>query len=362
MSPPLGVVIVAYDSADVILDCLETLLAAAFADGTRLRVVVVDNASPDNTPEAIAAWASGAAPYGTPQDMPFAPRSLPKPLAADAVAVIAAGTNGGFAAGVNIGLAHLFADPAIGRVWVLNPDSVIPPGTPAAFANHDPGPFSLMGGRVTYYDRPDMIQIDGGTINRWTGVTGNINLHASIQIAAAPKAAEIDFITGASLVVSRAHYDRAGPMQEDYFLYYEEGDWAMRRGDLPLAICPAARVFHRAGSAIGSPVPGRIASPFSLYFKHRARMRFVRRHLPRSIASAWGYTLAKALQYRMKGWRDEAQAILSGAREAQPSAAIRARLSRDAAAIAFAPMRPDQVAPASASALSVASAVRNRPK
>ena len=144
-----------------------------------------------------------------------------------------------------------------------------------------------MGGRVTYYDRPDMIQIDGGTLNRWTGVTGNINLYGSALEVPMPDAARLDFVTGASMVVSRDHYETAGPMPEDYFLYYEECDWAMRRGALPLAVCPGARVYHRGGSAIGSPVPGRPASPFSLYFKHRARMYFVRRHLPLSRPTAW---------------------------------------------------------------------------
>lgn len=331
----LGVVLVAYNSADVILDCLETLLSAARADGTALRVVVVDNASTDGSPAAVAAWAAGEDGHALPQDLPFAAVALPKPVAPGLVTVIETGVNGGFAAGVNRGLAHLAADPEVTRFWVLNPDSVVPPGTPAAFLGHDPGPFALMGGRVTYYEQPDMIQIDGGTLNRWTGVTGNINLFNSIHDHAAPTADALDFITGASMVVSRAHYETVGPMREDYFLYYEEVDWALRRGSLPLAICPMARVYHRGGSAIGSPVPGRPASPFSLYFKHRARLRFVRRHMPLSLPSAWVYTLAKASQYALKGWVPEARAVLAGARGGKPPASIRERLGANASKLAF---------------------------
>jgi GT2 family glycosyltransferase len=334
---PLGVVIVAYNSADVILDCLETLCAAAAADGTALRVAVVDNASSDGSAGAVADWASGIRPWTAPADLPFAAAPLPKPLAPGLVTVIPAGVNGGFAAGVNLGCTALFADPQIARVWVLNPDSLVPPGTPAAFAGFDPGPFALMGGRVTYADLPDRIQIDGGTLDRRTGVTGNLNLGCSFAATPAPAAAEMAFVTGASMVASRAFWDRAGPMAEDYFLYYEEVDWALRRGDLPLALCPQARVYHRAGTAIGSPRPGRPASPFSLYFKHRGRMRFVRRHLPAARATAWAYTLAKAVQYRLKGWPEEAAALLAGARDAAPPAAVRARLAPEAAARAFAP-------------------------
>ena len=331
----LGVVIVTYDSIDVVLDCLETLLAAAISDGTTLHVAVVDNASSDGTAAAVQAWASGATPYTPPADLPFVHHDVPKPLRAGTLTLIEADSNGGFAAGVNIGLSRLFARPEIDRVWVLNPDSVVPPGTPAAFATYDPGPFALMGGRVTYYDRPDMIQIDGGTLNRWTGVTGNINLYSSALEVPIPDAARLDFVTGASMVVSLAHYETAGPMPENYFLYYEEGDWAMRRGALPLAVCPGAHVYHRGGSAIGSPVPGRPASPFSLYFKHRARMYFVRRYLPLSMPTAWLYTLAKSAQYARKGWRNEAVAVLAGAANTAPPASVRERLCSSAAERAF---------------------------
>lgn len=337
---PLGVVLVAYNSADVILDCLETLLSAACADGTELRVVVVDNASPDDSVAAIRAWATGEVPYAPPADLPFPHVPLPKPLPEGGLTILSAGVNGGFAAGVNIGLKHLFADPAIDRVWILNPDSAVPPGTPAAFARHDQGPFALMGGRVLYYDHPGMIQIDGGTINRWTGVTGNLNLCAPYPQTRPARAEEIQFITGASMVASRQFIERAGPMPEDYFLYYEEVDWALRRGDLPLILCPEAIVYHRAGTAIGSPTIGRQASPFSLYFKHRSRMRFVRRYFPWALPVALLYSFAKAAQLMLKGYGLEGATLLRAFLGFGPSPTLRASLSPKAAARAFAAWKP----------------------
>lgn len=323
--PPLGVAIVTYASADVIADCLETLAGAALADGTPLRIAVVDNASPDDTPARVRAWAEGTAPYAPPSDLPFPHVPVPKPLPAGLLEVIEAGANGGFAAGVNIGLRRLFADPAIGRVWILNPDSMVPPGTPAAFAAHDPGPFALMGGRVVYLDGSGRIQTDGGRIDWRTGVTHNVNQYRPAA-APPPDPAGFDFISGASMVASRAFWSGAGPVPEDYFLYYEEVDWALRRGALPLAYCPDARVFHRGGTAIGSGVPTRPASPLSLYFKHRARHRFLRRHRPARLPGAWAYTLAKTVQALAKGRRAEAAAILAGARDAAPPAGVRDRL------------------------------------
>lgn len=330
----LGVVIVTYNSADVIRDCLETLLAAT--EDVTLSAVVVDNASPDKTVDVIELWAAGEDSYTLPDDLPFTTTALPKPVqrapaetAANSLHLIRSGVNGGFAAGVNTGLAHLATDPAIDRFWVLNPDCVIPPGTPDAFAQHDAGRFSLMGGRITYYDRPGMVQSDGGTINRWLGTTNNVNSKASFSEICLPRPDEIDFICGACMIVSREFYETAGPMCEEYFLYYEEVDWSLQRGDLPLALCADARVYHRAGTAIGSPTHERIASPFSLYFKHRAQLRFVRKHLPMSVPFAWVYILAKATKYWFKGRKPEARAILDGAHERVPSEEIRSQLSTD---------------------------------
>jgi len=147
----------------------------------------------------------------------------------------------------------------------------------------------------------------------------------------------MDFVTGASMVASRAFYEAAGPMPENYFLYYEEVDWALRRGDLPLAYCKDAIIYHRAGTAIGSPTLGRPASPFSLYFKHRGRIRFVRRHLPRALPGALMYSLAKAAQLGLKGFGAEARAVLAGSFNRPPAPEIRARLSPEAARLAALP-------------------------
>ena len=345
LPPRLGVVVVSFDTSEDLLDCLESLLAAA---GVRLDIVVVDNASQDGTPDLLRDWAAGRLDWHPPEALPFAMTPVPKPvplhpsLPADEpgghrIVLIEAPVNGGYAGGVNLGLAALAADPGLERFWVLNPDSVVPPETPRAFATAPvaPGGFSLMAGRVLYLDPPDQIQIDGGTITRWSGVTNNLGLGQPHPATPPPAASAFDFVTGASMIASRDFYDAAGPMTEDYFLYYEEVDWALRRGDLPLAYCADCVVYHKAGTAIGSPTLDRPASPFSQYFKHRARLRFVRRHLPWSLPTALAYSLAKAAQLRLKGYPAEARAVLDGSFGRPPAAEIRERLSPDAQALAF---------------------------
>jgi GT2 family glycosyltransferase len=245
-----------------------------------------------------------------PRDLPFAIKPVSKPLENENFDLIDAPYNGGFAAGVNMGLKRCLADSQIDRVWVVNPDTLTPAGTPHAIANA-PADFALMGGRILYAAPPYRIQIDGGTIDKWTGVTGNLNLGAPANTAPSTPD-DMAFISGASMVASRAFIEAAGPMPEDYFLYYEEVDWALKRGDLPLTYCKDAVVYHHAGTAIGSPTLNALPSPFSAYYKHRGRMMFLMRHFPASVPVGYLYGVAKTAQSVLKGHPALGWAILSG--------------------------------------------------
>ncbi len=345
-NPGLGIVIVSYNSGDVLLDCLESLLAVV---GPEVRIVVVENDSTDDTAEVIQNWAAGTPPYQVPDDCPFPLTATPKPVPLHVtdisqkpettaqLVMLDAGVNGGYAGGVNAGLAYLAADPAIENFWILNPDSMVPPETLGTLQNWlAQGPrYGLLGGRVNYLENPDQVQIDGGTLNYKTGVTGNVNLGHPAATSTPPKASDLDFITGASMVASRAFYDRVGGMKDDYFLYYEEVDWAMRRGDLPLAYCEGFLIYHRAGTSIGSPTLARFASPFSLYFKHRNRMRFLRRFKPASLITGYAYSIAKVAQILLRGYLPEAGAVFRAVHALPPPKAVRERLSPEAARLAF---------------------------
>ncbi|WP_095587698.1 glycosyltransferase family 2 protein [Actibacterium ureilyticum] len=340
-TPETGVVIVTFNSGDVIIDCLETLMSAARG---RLRVVVVDNASTDDTVARIRRWAAGEGAPSSDADLPFAVTPLAKPIPVldsgtglDGITIVQSDQNLGFAGGVNLGLERLRQEPSVGYFWVLNPDCVTPPDTVDGLLRYlaDAAPQGMIGGRVNYVATPDVIQIDGGLVNFTTGVTGNVHLGASHALTPAPDVAQIDFITGANMIVSRSFLDQVGLMREDYFLYYEEVDWAMRRGDLPLHYCADLLVYHHAGTSIGSPTVSRIASPFSLYFKHRARMMFLRRFNPRALVMGYAYSVALILRTLLQGHRAEAWAIFAAINGRPAPKAVRARLSQAAQRIAF---------------------------
>jgi len=327
----IGVVIVTYNSATVIRDCLHSLHQS---QGVRLKVIVIDNASTDHTRDVIRDWAEARLRFAelpSIADRSAAPEFADLMLASSAI-------NAGFAAGVNVGLKVLLPLPDIQLFWILNPDARVRPDTAAHYARRaaEVGRFGLMGGRTLYMSPADIIQSDGGTVNAWTGMCANCNLGRRASATPYPAEARFDYIPGANVVASREFLETVGLMEEGYFLYYEEVDWALRRGALKLAFAPGAVVEHHGGSAIGSPVLGRTqGSPFSNYFNYRNRMRFMRRFFPRRLPVAYLYSALKIARLAAQGFHDEARAAFCGLHDLSPPKSVRRRLSDEAARVAF---------------------------
>ncbi len=322
-----GIVIVTYNSADVIKNCLNSLAEAGFSN---IRVLICDNASPDDTIDRIHSWSRDRGILI--HEWCLEGDKWPEFNDINEVTILHTGANRGYAGGVNAGLSMLSKFPQITHFWILNPDTEVDPNCPSAFAAAiaSAGRFGLMGGRVQYRDELGLVQSDGGQVSRWFGVCRNINQGISPSTATAPDPSELDFISGACLVASRHFFERVGPMREDYFLYYEEVDWAFRRGDLPLVTCKDALVHHLGGTAIGSGAFNRRASAFSNYFNYRSRLRFVARFFPLRLPFSYLYSISKVFQLLLLFAVEEAYAIFCGLHQLHPPKTVSSRLSSDA--------------------------------
>lgn len=335
----IGVVLVTYNASDIIIECIESLVASQGAD---LRIVVVDNASRDDSVATVRDWAAGRKTLGpaegfrpfTPADHgPFAVIDSPEGIAhlgPNQIGLLAQTENRGFAGGVNVGLRALLANPEIEQFWVLNPDGIARPDTARLMLEKASqiGRFAVMGGRIYYTTPLDMIQSDGGKVNLWTGICNPLNLSAVGADTPAPKGSDLDYISGSHMFVSREFVETAGLMPEDYFLYYEEVDWCLRRGDLPLIFLPEAAIHHHGGHTIGSPTMTKGPSPLSTYFLNRARMKFMARHRPIALPLAFVYSAARATRAILRGQRDAGIAALRGITGLPPTQAMYDRIGR----------------------------------
>lgn len=327
----IGCVIVTYNSADVIADCLKSLHYSAYSS---LYVVICDNASQDDTCAVVRANAPAdfvEASQGSlvaRQDLPLARLTL-----------IRSTHNLGFAGGVNLGLRLLMSNQDVQLFWILNPDCMVSPDTAKIYANRaaEAGDFALMGCRTVFTEPGDRIQGDGGRVNRWTGVCESVNRGALAQNESLPAAHSLDYITGANMVASRKFLERVGQMPEEYFLYYEEVDWAFRRGNLPLVLASGTIVYHHGGTAIGSGRLNRRPSSFANYFNYRNRMRFLARFRPVALPSAYLMSLARVMRLVLLGAWDEAAGAARGLHGLAPPAAVRARVAPDSRMLAFGP-------------------------
>lgn len=120
----------------------------------------------------------------------------------------------------------------------------------------------------------------------------------------------MNYVEGASMLVTRHLLVEIGLLCEDYFLYFEEADWAIRAKDrFKLGYAPQSIVYHKVGGSIGtSSNPAKI-SYTSDYFNIRNRLLFTRRFYPLALPTVW-LVIAGALLLRLcMGKRDRAVMI-----------------------------------------------------
>lgn len=304
------------------VECLASLQRLAERP---LVTIVVDNASTDGSAERIAAWCAGreaAVPEQRSPALPAfdgaAPAALrwavldendaPPPEPPEVV-LLKSRTNRGFAGGNNLGLQLARAYDPHG-FWLLNTDTVVDPAALQALerrAREVPGA-GMVGSTLLYYWRPAEVQAAAGArFDRRTGSAAHVA--ANVRETALPEVATVeaacDYIVGASLYATRAFVDAVGGMCEDYFLYFEEIDWALRaQGRFGLAWARDSRVFHKVGGS-----SRRTASRTALRYLYRNRLRVMQRFFPAALGSTRRHLWVQVLQHARRGHWDAVREI-----------------------------------------------------
>jgi len=121
----------------------------------------------------------------------------------------------------------------------------------------------------------------------------------------------MDYVNGAAMLASRAFLEKIGLMEESYFLYFEELDWAMRaKGRFKLGYARESVIYHKEGSSIGSNADRLKRSLLSDKYLSRSRVLFTKRFLPWAIPSVMIW-LSLAAAYRLcRGDVERAKALI----------------------------------------------------
>lgn len=291
-----GVALVNWNGCADTIECLESLLRL---DKDDFIAVVVDNGSADGSLAAFQAWAKAPEPQppSGPAWVTLPQRRLRQPhlfrigrhdpwpeVPPGGIVVIEAGDNHGFAGGNNLALARLAGDPRIDSLWLLNNDTVVAPDAlrlQRAVMESAPDA-ALIGACLMFYDRPDRVQGVAGHFSRLSARGGHIGYGQSWNALPPPADIErrMDYVIGASMFLPVPVYRQLGPLNEAYFLYYEELDWAARlKPGQRQTVCLDAIVYHKEGGSAGSRSAGR-PSDTSLYYLHASLLRYVGRWHP----------------------------------------------------------------------------------
>lgn len=226
----VAICIVGYRNADDIVRCLEALGQSTHTD---FEVQICENGGPEAFRKLIDAL----------------PARLP---GGQAVAITDAGANLGYAGGVNV---CLRATADAGAWWVLNPDTVPDKGALDALLRRlERGGCEIVGGVL--YGQDGRVQTLGGRWRPWLARAEAIGKGRSLRELGSIQSVErrIDFVSGASMLISRRFVSAAGFLREDYFLYCEEVEWCLRATakGMRLGLAADALVLHRQGSTTGS--------------------------------------------------------------------------------------------------------------
>jgi len=262
--------------------CLASLTGL---DYPNYRVVVVDNASEDGSEERL--------------------RALHPELT-----LLQSGANLGFAGGNNVGLRYALAGGAE-YVWLLNNDTLVEADALTQLVTkmrREPD-LGLCGSTLVYEAERDRVQALGGArYNRWLGAVRHLGQHQARTHPIDEGAVErqLDYLIGASMLASRPFLEQVGLLQEDYFLYFEELDWAARaRGRFRLGYAAKSIVLHKEGSSIGGTGRAKAQKSYTAdLYALKNRVRFTRRFYPYALPTVYlGLVVALINRLRRRQWK-----------------------------------------------------------
>jgi len=255
----LCVVILNYRRADLTLDCLHSL-EQELADNTDCCAVVIDNGSDDQSAEQIASA--------------IQTRSWNKWCQ-----LVRSETNGGFAAGNNLGFRTTEAEAYL----LLNSDTRVANGSIAqllAIMKDNPRA-GLIGPRLEGPDGEPQIScfryrspLTEFVAAAATGPVSRLLRSLDVGIGVCDEPFEPPWLSFAGVVIRRELIEQIGPMDDAYFMYFEDIDYCRqaRRAGWKVLHDPSARIIHLRGgtSSVKSAIKNRERIP-QYYYESRSR-------------------------------------------------------------------------------------------
>jgi len=287
--PEVSIIILNWNGWNDTIGCLESLYRITYPN---YDIIVVDNGSEDESIEKIKEWANGKIEV---RSKFFEYNPMTKPVryieydreSAEAggvkekevqglasskkMVIIGNEKNYGFAGGNNIGMRYALRALDPDYILLLNNDTVVESKFLSELVKVAEGDekIGIVGPKIYYYDRPNIIASAGGKIN-FFGVAYQVG-EGEREGERHEKSEYLEWITGTSLLLSRELICSIEGFDSNFFVFEEDLDLCLKaaKKGFKISYAPKAKIYHK-GSVYTKLIRG--------YFTVKNRMIVARRH------------------------------------------------------------------------------------
>ena len=249
-APLVYCIVLNYNGRSVLGETLETLGAMTYPN---FRVVVADNGSTDGSVALVK-------------------ERFPR------VEIIEIGGNLGVAGARNIAMKYAIDR---GAAWIhhLDNDIRVHPGLlselmKAAAAD---GRVGILGAKIYYHAKPDLLWYAGGKVNYWSGMVTHRGIRRTDR-GQYNREEDTGYVVGCSFLVGKHVIERVGPFDPIFTPFYtEDSDMCARalRAGFRVRYVPSAVLWHRVSTSSGGVItPKRVMLKIEynlIYFRRYAR-------------------------------------------------------------------------------------------
>jgi GT2 family glycosyltransferase len=258
--PKVYIIVLNYKNYSDTIECLESLLKLRYPNK---EIIVVDNSSPNDSGKYLEEWVS----KNEEQPIQFILNNI----------------NLGYAGGNNTGIRRALQDSNMRFVWILNNDTIVDENALDALVQKmgENPRIGVCGSKLIYNWDKNRIQGYGGIYNKWLGTVGTIKNENEIY--------KMDYVIGASMLIRREVLTSIGLLGEDYFLFFEELDYAQRiKGKFLMTCACDSVVFHKEGASIGAQAGNPQKNSYiSDYYTIRNRILITEKYFPYCLPTVY---------------------------------------------------------------------------
>lgn len=226
MEDKVGIIILNWNSYQVTLECINSILAISYSN---YKVLVVDNGSLDNSIN-----------------------KLKEMINSDKVNYLQLDKNYGFTGGNNRGIEFLQKEYNPDYILLLNNDTIVHKDFLEEMVNtfYSDEKIGIVVPKIYYYHKPSYIYYAGGYINKLSGM-GEHYGKGKLDEPKYDLAKEVTFANGCAFMVRKKMIKQIGYLDDNFFAINEDLDYSLRvrRSGLKIFYAPKSRIWHKEGYA-----------------------------------------------------------------------------------------------------------------